>query len=107
MAPVIWDPVALDDLEQIARYIERDAPVAAKRFVQRIFQRVEQLTQLLIPADFLTRIIGKSTANFSKVITDLSIAWRMKPSISLPCIMPPVSFRPTEFPNRQHVHLDR
>jgi toxin ParE1/3/4 len=43
MAKVTWDPVALDDLDEIARYIERDSPSAARRLVQRIFDRVDKL----------------------------------------------------------------
>ena len=43
MAQVIWDPVALDDLEATAKYIERDSPAAADRLVQRVFDRVERL----------------------------------------------------------------
>jgi toxin ParE1/3/4 len=35
--------VALDDLDEIARYIERHSPAAARRLVQRIFDRVERL----------------------------------------------------------------
>jgi toxin ParE1/3/4 len=43
MAQITWDPVALDDLEEIARYIERDSLAAARRLIQRMFDRVEQL----------------------------------------------------------------
>src|SRR5262245_13770010 len=43
MAQITWDPLALDDLEEIVRYIERDSPVAARRLVQRVFDRVERL----------------------------------------------------------------
>jgi toxin ParE1/3/4 len=43
MAQITWDPVALDDLDEIARYIARDSPAAARRLVQRIFDRVNKL----------------------------------------------------------------
>lgn len=43
MARIIWTEPALQDLEQIADYISLDKPTAANRFVQRVFQRVEQL----------------------------------------------------------------
>lgn len=40
---MIWTEPALQDLDQIADYISLDKPTAANRFVQRVFQRVEQL----------------------------------------------------------------
>ena len=43
MARIIWTEPALQDLEQIADYISLDKANAANRFVQRVFQRVEQL----------------------------------------------------------------
>lgn len=43
MARVIWTEPALSDLDGIADYIALDDPAAAKRLVQRVFRRVEQL----------------------------------------------------------------
>ena len=43
MARIIWTEPALHDLDEIADYISLDKPVAAKRFVQRVFERIEQL----------------------------------------------------------------
>ena len=43
MARIIWTEPALQDLEQIADYISLDKQTAANRFVQRVFQRAEQL----------------------------------------------------------------
>ena len=43
MARLIWTERALADLEQLLAYIERDAPIAAKRFAQKIVTRVESL----------------------------------------------------------------
>ena len=43
MARIIWTESVLQDLDQIADYISLDKPTAANRFVQRVFQRVEQL----------------------------------------------------------------
>ena len=43
MARIIWTEPALQDLDQIADYISLDKPTAANRFVQRVFQRVDQL----------------------------------------------------------------
>ena len=43
MARIVWTEPALQDLDGIADYISLDKPAAAKRFVQRVFERVEQL----------------------------------------------------------------
>lgn len=43
MARVIWAETALRDLESIAEYIELDDPEAAKRVVQRAFEKTDQL----------------------------------------------------------------
>lgn len=45
MAEVIWTEPALDDLDAIADYIALDKPGAAKRLVQEVFARVEQLAK--------------------------------------------------------------
>jgi toxin ParE1/3/4 len=43
MARIIWTEPALQDLDEIADYISLDKPAAASRFVQRVFERIEQL----------------------------------------------------------------
>jgi toxin ParE1/3/4 len=43
VARIIWTESALQDLDQIADYISLDKPTAAFRFVQRVFDQVEQL----------------------------------------------------------------
>lgn len=43
MAEVVWTEPALNDLDAIADYIALEDPVAARKFVQRVFQHVEQL----------------------------------------------------------------
>lgn len=43
MARIIWTEPALQDLDEIADYISLDKPTAARRFVQRVFERIEQL----------------------------------------------------------------
>lgn len=43
MARLIWTEPALQDLEQIADYIALDDPLAAKRWVRRVFRKVELL----------------------------------------------------------------
>lgn len=43
MARIIWTEPALQDLDAIADYISLDKPLAARQFVQRVFDRIEQL----------------------------------------------------------------
>lgn len=43
MARLIWTARALDDLERLIEYIEKDAPMTACRFAQRVIDRVELL----------------------------------------------------------------
>jgi plasmid stabilization system protein ParE len=43
MAELIWTEPALQDLDAIADYIALDNPLAARRLVQRIFHRVQQV----------------------------------------------------------------
>lgn len=45
MARLIWTEPALNDLESIAEYIALDKPDAARRYVRRVFQAVEHLSQ--------------------------------------------------------------
>jgi len=44
VARIIWTEPALVDLDQIADYISLDKPTAASQFVQRVFDRIEQLS---------------------------------------------------------------
>ena len=43
MARIIWTEPALEDLDEIADYISLDKPAAASKFVQRVFERIDQL----------------------------------------------------------------
>jgi len=43
VARIIWTEPALHDLDEIADYISLDKPLAASKFVQRVFERIEQL----------------------------------------------------------------
>ncbi len=45
MARLIWTEPALQDLENIAEYIALDDPLAASRYVEKVFDRVERLEQ--------------------------------------------------------------
>jgi len=40
---VEWSDLALDDLDEIARYIGRDSPFYAREFVERIFDTTDRL----------------------------------------------------------------
>ena len=44
MAQVVWTLPALSDLDAIADYIALDNPEAAKQFVRKVFDHVEQLS---------------------------------------------------------------
>ena len=49
MARIIWTPKALDDLDSLLAFIAKDSPIAARRFAQKIIQRVDLLaTQPLL-----------------------------------------------------------
>jgi toxin ParE1/3/4 len=43
MARLTWTEPALLDLDEIAEYIALDNPLAASRYVQKVFDRVERL----------------------------------------------------------------
>lgn len=45
MAEIVWTEPALNDLEEIANYIALDKLSAAQHLVQKIFDRVELLSQ--------------------------------------------------------------
>ncbi|MEI6809625.1 MAG: type II toxin-antitoxin system RelE/ParE family toxin [bacterium] len=46
MARLIWTEPALRDLETIAEYIALDKPDAARRYIRKVFEAAERLTQL-------------------------------------------------------------
>jgi toxin ParE1/3/4 len=43
VARLIWTNQALDDFDALLEYISRDAPMAARRFGQKLFDKVELL----------------------------------------------------------------
>ncbi len=43
MATVVWSVEAIDEIEEIRRYIETDSIAAATRLVARILSAVEQI----------------------------------------------------------------
>ena len=40
---IVWSPLAIDRSSEIADYIARDKPSAAKKWIDTIFSKVEQL----------------------------------------------------------------
>jgi toxin ParE1/3/4 len=44
MVEIVWTEPALSDLDAIADFIALENPIAAQKFVRRIFKHVEQLT---------------------------------------------------------------
>ena len=45
MARIVWTPKALENLESLLDYISKESPVAAKRFAQKIIQRIDLLSK--------------------------------------------------------------
>lgn len=45
MAQLIWTEPALNELDEIADYISLDNPTAAKKLVQAIFKRIDDLIE--------------------------------------------------------------
>ncbi len=42
---IVWSPEAIEDIESIAEYIERDSKFYAKSVVNKIFQSTEKLKE--------------------------------------------------------------
>ena len=40
---ILWSPLSLDRVTEIAKYIDQDNPSAAKKWVETIFEKVELL----------------------------------------------------------------
>lgn len=40
---IIWSPLAVDRATEIADYIARDKPLAAEKWIESIFSKIEQL----------------------------------------------------------------
>jgi toxin ParE1/3/4 len=41
---IVWSPLAFDRAVEIAEYIAQDKPSSAKKWIDEVFKRVEQLT---------------------------------------------------------------
>lgn len=78
MAPVIWAPAALDDVDAVAEYIARDSPDHAALFAARLIEATDRLAQFpesgrVIPelgcADCREIIVG-DYRNMYRIATD-------------------------------------
>jgi toxin ParE1/3/4 len=64
MARIVWTPKALEDLESLLAYIAKESPIAAKRFAQKIIQRVD----LLADQPFLGSYIAEDDSHIYRQI---------------------------------------
>ena len=75
MARIVWTEPALADLDGIADYISLDDPLAAKRLVRKVFERIDHLEAFPLmgscPADL------KGTAYRHIVLPPLRIFYRV------------------------------
>lgn len=79
MARIIWTEPALQGLDEIADYISLDKPTAARKFVQRVFERIEQLSNHqesgAVPAEL------KGTPYHQLVIPPIRIFYRSQSEV--------------------------
>ncbi|MDQ5980842.1 MAG: toxin ParE1/3/4 [Verrucomicrobiota bacterium] len=75
MAKVIWTEPALADLDAIAAYIALDKPAAAKRLVQRVFARADQLAIFPLSGGKPSDLVG--TPYQQLVLNPLRIFYRV------------------------------
>ncbi len=40
---IVWSPLAIDSASEIAEYIAIDKPLAAKRWIEEIFSKIDRL----------------------------------------------------------------
>lgn len=76
MARIVWTEPALLELDEIADYISLDKPAAARRFVQRVFERIEQLATHPKSGSVPTEL--KGTQYRQLVIAPVRIFYRTK-----------------------------
>lgn len=76
MARLIWTEPTLQDLDQIADYISLDKPEAARKLVQRVFQKVESLADFPEMGSCPRELIGTFYRHL--VIPPLRIFYRLE-----------------------------
>ncbi len=88
MARIIWTEPALQDLDAMADYISLDKPVAAKRFVRQVFERIELLAKHpesgSLPAELYETAYSREhqdpdKANLRKSQNEVGMALRRRP----------------------------
>ncbi len=53
-----WSPLALDRVSEIARYIAKDNPAAAERWVNELFDSVERLADFPESGRVVPEVLG-------------------------------------------------
>jgi len=76
VARIVWTEPALLEIDEIADYISLDKPAAARRFVQRVFERIEQLATHPKSGSVPTEL--KGTQYRQLVIAPVRIFYRTK-----------------------------
>ncbi len=76
---IVWSPLALDRASEIIDYIYLDNPSAAKRWINTVFEKVEQL----ISSPELGRIVPEiSDSKFREIIYgNYRIIYHLEPKI--------------------------
>lgn len=66
---IIWSPLALDRVSEIAGYIAQDKPSAAEKWIKTIFSKVEQL-EISPELGLFQKLETVNSENLSIVITE-------------------------------------
>ena len=61
---IIWSPLAVDRLSEIAEYIAMDNPAAAEKWVNMVFKKVEELQNFPESGRILPETENKSIREF-------------------------------------------
>jgi len=54
---IVVTETAYADLEDIENYISQDSPTIARRFIMRIFDKIDQFTNILIQANLFLNLM--------------------------------------------------
>ncbi len=81
---VSWSPTALDDVDAIAEYINRDSPAYTRAVVNKILDTARKLEDFQMPGESCQSLMTRRSANASSTATVSSIASRSMMCSSLP-----------------------
>ena len=59
---VIWSPKAVNSMEEICNYIEKDSPYFAKLFAKRVFKLIQGLAEFPLSG----RIVSRNSCPLSR-----------------------------------------